>query len=328
MNIIGFDISKNEIVGVRIDRNGGIKESFTILNNQEEITNLLERMRAKYPKFVAASEATAEYHRILTLECLRLGIPFRLLNPICTKQFTRATVRKKKTDLSDALIIAKLALQKEGALINKESFNPLKTISRTGYKLIRMSLMLHLMRERVLQILPEEKELIGCLEIPLISLKESIKKIQERVNKEVDSSLKELLCSLPGIGITIANTLICEIGDINRFPSAKSLVAFTGLDPKVRQSGQTLKRNTHLTKRGSPYLRRAVYLAATIAQRHDPELKYYYEKKRSEGKRYKEATISVARKLLNRIYAVWKRGAPYIKSSIRITLSVPQKVLT
>jgi transposase len=88
-------------------------------------------------------------------------------------------------------------------------------------------------------------------------------------------------------------------------------VAYAGLDPKVRQSGITLKRNTHLTKRGSPYLRRAVYFSAVIASRFDPELKRYYLKKRSEGRRYREAMVATARKLLYRIYAVWKRGTSY-----------------
>ncbi len=90
--------------------------------------------------------------------------------------------------------------------------------------------------------------------------------------------------SIPDIGTTIATTLIAELGDITRFPSGNCLVAFTGLDPKVKQSGGSLHHNTHLTKRGSPNLRRSVYLAASIAQRSDKELKAYFEKKRNVGK--------------------------------------------
>ena len=56
-----------------------------------------------------------------------------------------------------------------------------------------------------------------------------------------------------------------------------------------------------------------LYTGASIAQRHDKELKAYYEKKRSEGKRYKEATVAVSRKLLNRVYAVLKRQSPYVE---------------
>ena len=107
---------------------------------------------------------------------------------------------------------------------------------------------------------------------------------------------------------------------INRFYSGKSLVAYAGLDPKVKQSGVSLKHNTKITKRGSPYLRKSVYISAYIAKRHDPELKEYFDKKINEGKRYKEATVATARKILYRVYAVWKRGTPYVK--------YPQKILT
>ena len=87
------------------------------------------------------------------------------------------------------------------------------------------------------------------------------------------------------------------------------------VDPKVRQSGATLKRNTKLTKRGSPYLRRAAYLAASIAQRCDPVLKAYYLKKRSEGKRYKEATVANARHILyRRLCRLETRHAVHVKN--------------
>ena len=97
-----------------------------------------------------------------------------------------------------------------------------------------------------------------------------------------------------------------------QFSSGKSLVAFAGIDPKVKQSGLSLKRNTKITKRGSPHLRYDIYLATMSAQQCDPEFKAYYDKKRSEGKTFKEATLSGSRKMAYRIYAVWKRGTPYI----------------
>jgi hypothetical protein len=120
-----------------------------------------------------------------------------------------------------------------------------------------------------------------------------------------------LLMSIPGIGERIVVTLINEIDDIHRFPSPKSLVAYAGLDPRVRQSGTALKHNTHITKRGSVYLRRDIFIGAVIASRWDSEMKTYYEKKMSEGKRHREAMVALSRKLLNRVYAVWKRGTPY-----------------
>lgn len=73
------------------------------------------------------------------------------------------------------------------------------------------------------------------------------------------------------MGPETATLLIAELGDSARFKDAKAVVAYIGLDPRVRQSGTSLQRNTKLTKRGSPYMRQALYMAAASAERCDPE---------------------------------------------------------
>lgn len=313
MTIIAFDVSKDELVGARVNKRAQVKEEIILPNNREGIIEYLRKARDKYPNLTIASEATAEYHRALAEEAVRLAIPFKLINPILTKQFTRATIRKKKTDATDALIIAKLVLQGEGTIITAASLDPLKSINRTAHKIVRLYGMLNAMHQRIRRVFPNDFETAQAMEEPLSALDKTILRIRERVRGEVDKKLTKLLVSIVGVGPTIALTLITEIGDIHRFPSGKSLVAYAGLDPRVKQSGTSLRINTKLTKRGSPYLRRSLYIAAYIARRHDPELKAYFEKKVKEGKRYKEAVAATARKLLYRIYAVWKRGTPYVK---------------
>jgi transposase len=139
MNVVGFDVSKTRLVGSRIDRSGTIKEYWDIPNTRAAALPVLEQLRKKYKHLLIASEATAEYHRELALTCLELGIPFRLLNPLLTKQFTRATVRKKKTDKTDAEVIARLALQGQGHLVTSATFTDLKPLFRTSVKLVEMS---------------------------------------------------------------------------------------------------------------------------------------------------------------------------------------------
>lgn len=320
MTIIGFDVSKRELVGVRTDKSALIRDKIIIANNPESIRSFIDAAKDKYPHLMVASEATADYHRGLAEYCLKSDIPFKLLNPILTKQFTRATIRKKKTDLTDAHIIAKLALQGEGSLLNLKSLDPLKSINRTAFKIQRLTTMLSAIYQRFERVFPEDQDTLDELAKPLPLLNMVVKNIRSSVDERIDKTTRQLLTSIPGIGPTIANTLITEIGDIKRFPSGKSLVAYAGLDPKVKQSGISLKHNTKLTKRGSPYLRKAAYISAYIAKRHDPELKEYFDKKTSEGKRYKEAVVATARKMLYRVYAVWKRGTPYVR--------YPQKILT
>ena len=119
------------------------------------------------------------------------------------------------------------------------------------------------------------------------------------------------LHTIPGIGMIAAATILAEIGDINRFKSSSALVAFAGIDPTVRQSGEFSSTHNHMSKRGSPYLRHAIFLAATTCSFHNSPLNTYYKKKRDQGKHHLTATGAVARKLTTIIYAVLRDSKPY-----------------
>lgn len=311
MIYIGIDVARDSLVGVRIDKSSRVKEVYTFANTKKAIAVWLHSIMGKWKKITIASEATAEYHRTVALVCLEQNVPFRLLNPITTKQFTRATVRKRKTDMTDATIIAKLAQQGGGNLVTQESFSYTKPAVRTAAKLSQLRQQVVLMQQRIQQI-GMEKKLVNALQNCIDTLEGTKASYEQYAYGQEDSKLSKLLQTIPGIGPSGAATLIAEVGTITRFSSGKALVAYCGLDPKVKQSGKGLHHNTKLTKRGSPYLRRTLFLAANVAEIHNAELKAYYQKKRDEGKFYKEATIAVARKLLYRVYAVWKRQTPYV----------------
>ncbi len=133
------------------------------------------------------------------------------------------------------------------------------------------------------------------------------------------SSLPEhaLLRSIPGVGPLTAATLQAEIGDIKRFPSVKQLTAFAGLDSSVYESGTFKSNQNHISKRGSSYLRTALY-QATVAgiskQVNGPRnevLSRYYQFKRSQGKPAKVAIVAAANKLLRIVYGVWNSQTPF-----------------
>lgn len=314
MTIIGFDVSKNELVAVAITKRGRTIASYVVPNEKEAIDAFLDEQIETHPHLTTGSEATGEYHNVLARSCIGKGLPFFLLNPIVTKQFTRATVRKKKTDLSDAEVIAKCILQGEGERLLPSAFGSAKPILRTASRLAEMAVMVSHMEKRFVEHFEGESDVQKELASLHATIKKSIVRLRDIGAERIPAKDAELLASIPGIGKGISAILVSEIENVERFEAPRSLIAYAGLDPKVRQSGATLKRNTKLTKRGSPYLRRAAYFAASVAQRHDPELKQYYLKKRAEGKRYKEATVANARHILNRVYAVWRRGTPYVKN--------------
>lgn len=137
---------------------------------------------------------------------------------------------------------------------------------------------------------------------------------------EVDKQIKELydkldnhLLSVPGIGNTIAPIILAEIGDINNFDKPSKMIAFAGVDPSENQSGNKLSTNDKTSKRGSPYLRHAIYNASLVAISNEPELRAYYDKKISEGKHHFVALAGISRKLLTIIYYILKEDRDYIR---------------
>jgi transposase len=312
MVVIGVDVAKADVVAVRTDKSGQQKEVFNLPNTSQALSVWVGQLKRRYAHLLVASESTAEYHRNVAMACLEQDVPYRLINPITTKQFTKATIRKRKTDLSDALIIAKLAMMGEGTKVKLEMMTLAKPINRASVKLMQIHAQFALMKHRFMRLDPNNEVLLAQLNLCLQSVKQASLTFRAQVVPVLDAHLIDLLRSIPGIGVVVATTCIAEIGDIHRFTHANALIAFAGLDPRIKQSGKGLKHNTHLTKRGSPVLRKMVFVAANIASMHDPELKAYYQKKRLEGKQYREAVCAVGRKILYRIYAVWKRGTPYL----------------
>ena len=126
-------------------------------------------------------------------------------------------------------------------------------------------------------------------------------------------SLASPITSITGIGPVLGAVILGEIGDIARFDSASKLVAYAGIDASVSQSGQFESTSNRMSKRGSPYLRRALYQAAMVAAFHDPELIAFYQKKRAERKHHSVCIGAVARKLCYIIFAILKENRPYVK---------------
>jgi transposase len=149
-------------------------------------------------------------------------------------------------------------------------------------------------------------------------LLEMIALLERQLNEleaEIDQYLTKLntpITTCPGVGNVLGAVIVSEIGDISRFSEPKKLVAFVGIDPSVHQSGEFTGTHNRMSKRGSPHLRRAIWLAANVAAFHDPVLSAFYQKKMSEGKHHYTALGAVARKLTFIIYAVLRDNKPYV----------------
>ena len=125
------------------------------------------------------------------------------------------------------------------------------------------------------------------------------------------------LTTITGIGPTLAAVILSEIGgDIRRFSSPAKLAAYAGVDPTVRQSGDFSGTRMKMSKRGSPYLRRAIWLASTVAAFKDPAIHALYERKRAEGKDHMTVIGHICRKMTSIIFAVLRDNTPYVPAVI------------
>jgi len=152
-------------------------------------------------------------------------------------------------------------------------------------------------------------------------IKQMIEQIRllERQIEDIETIIAEKLAAqdtpittIPGIGNVLGAAILSEIGDISRFSGPEKLAAFAGIDPSVYESGQFRGNQSHMSKRGSPYLRRALWLAATSAiLTGNPELTAFYERKKAQGKNHLVCIGYISRKMVNIIYAILTTGAPY-----------------
>ena len=149
-------------------------------------------------------------------------------------------------------------------------------------------------------------------------LKQQVREMDRKI-AEIMETLDTPITTITGIGPTLGAYILSEIGDISRFPSAAKLAAYAGIDPTMRQSGEYNGVRNRMSKRGSPYLRHAIWLATSSAVLHNPALKLYFQKKRDEGKPYMASVGHACRKMVSIIYAVMrdnKAYTPYIPNEI------------
>ena len=153
-----------------------------------------------------------------------------------------------------------------------------------------------------------------------LELKHTIRLIRELDAEiaEIEAAIKQMMdeiaspiLSIPGISYRMGAMILAEIGDFYRFASPDKLLAYAGLSPSTYQSGKLDNAYAHMEKRGSRYLRYALYNATKHVCHWDTTFAAYLAKKRAEGKHYNIAISHAAKKLVRLIFALQRSGKPY-----------------
>ena len=176
-------------------------------------------------------------------------------------------------------------------------------------------------REKAVAIRNAARNSIGSkMPAKSLELKHTIQLIREldaeiqEIEKEINSIMDEIhspITTIPGISNRMGAMILAEIGDVTNFDSADKILAYAGLSPSTYQSGQLNNCYSHMEKRGSKYLRYAIFNATRYVCLWDPAFAAYLAKKRAEGKHYYVAISHAAKKLVRLIYALERSGQPY-----------------
>jgi transposase len=223
-----------------------------------------------------------------------------IVNPYFIKTFGQSMRMRNKTDRIDAAVIALYGLQREPAptAIPSQAERQLRKLHRL-YGALEKDRTAH--KNRLLEV-GEDQLVRTHIEEIVADLNSHI----ERIEKEMDQLIQsdkvlsndyKILKTIKGIGLKTARLLLAELGDMRKF-SRKQVVAFTGLYPKLFQSGSSVNKKTRLAKGGGAILRRNLYWAAMAAKKHNPKLKIFFNRLVERGHTKKSAVVAVMRKLI------------------------------
>ena len=186
----------------------------------------------------------------------------------------------------------------------------LETVSNGRYKRDMALEIRHAARNSISSWMPAKSlELQHTIRL-IRELSTEIAEIEGQIQVIMDE-LDSPITTIPGLGFRMAAMILAEVGDFTRFDSPDKLLAYAGMSPSTYQSGQLKNCYPHMEKRGSRYLRYALYNATKYVCHWDPTFAAYLAKKRAEGKHYNVALSHAAKKLVRLIFALEKSGMPY-----------------
>ena len=181
----------------------------------------------------------------------------------------------------------------------------------------------HYGREIALEIRRAAKNSIGCCDgILKLEMQQTISRIrllQEQISivedniKKIIKEIDSPFLTIPGISYITAAMIHAEVGDFSKFAYAEKILAYAGMEPSIYQTGKFISDHSKMVKRGSKYLRYALYTAAKNVGNWDDAFREYLQKKLSEGKHYNVAVSHVAKKLIRTLYRMELNHTAYIK---------------
>lgn len=319
MIYLGLDIGKLTHTWALVDAQGTTCATGAITTDERELTRFAYAMTEAHAELCVGCEATGRYYETVAIAFLRAGVTLRIVNPaLTTTKALRRSMRSVKTDAADAVGIARRLGETRGEIGSpftwQEAERALQALGRYLNTLKRA-------RQRLQQAVTDyrERPLPHVGQFRAHFLDHEIIRVRDHLIHEAGRLYPgpmRLLVAIDGVGEESAARLLAEVMDLRRFPSSAALVAFTGMDPSVKESGTSVRGRGAMTKAGSPLLRHHLgWLAHTLVQ-WNPVFRERFLRAKEAGKPHGVAYGIVARKFVTVAYQCIASGTPFDASRV------------
>ncbi len=301
---VGVDIGKSQLDLYLLERD----RALSVPNDEQAIAALIRRL-SRYRIERIVIEATGRLEQPFVRAALAAGLPVVVVSPLKIRRFADAIGQLAKTDEIDARLIARFAaavkpLARPASDTNAQAIKDL-VVRR------RQLVSLRTMEKNRRQVMPQE--LKAGIDRIIKTLDRELKTLEQLIDAAVDQHApsrhkRELLTSMPGIGNSVAATLIGdlpELGSLNR----RQIASLTGVAPFNRDSGKL--RGKRLIRGGRAQSRTALFLSAMVSTRFNPDIKRFYERLLSSGKHKKVALTACIRKIVTALNAMLRDNSPW-----------------
>jgi transposase len=303
---VGIDVSKARL-DVFVHPLG---ESFAVGNDEAGVAGLAERLSGLDGLASIGIEASGRYERLAVAELANAGLPIVVLNPAQVRHYGQAIGLKAKTDPIDARLIALfvMAVRPEVRPMADAKTQELAALMARRRQIVAM-----LVAEKARR----QQAVAGLARVSIARsitfLEDQLKALDIEIDKTVRGTpvwrdKEDLLASVPGIGKTIARTLLAELPELGTL-NPKQIAALAGLAPYTRQSGKW--RGRSFIGGGRTGVRTALFMGALVAARYNPTLKAFRDRLVASGKPKLVALIATARKLLTILNAILRDAKPW-----------------
>lgn len=312
MRVMGIDISKRRF-DVALVHGGKVKnkgfENTAV--GHEALLKWMEAQGCERGQTHVCMEATSSYYEAVAEALHGSGYQVSVVNPLQIKAFGETQLRRQKTDRADAQLIARFCEQ-----LKPVAWAPVAAEIKELQRLLGRLEAVQGMRVQELNRRHEASgDALASVERMLQVLNEELALLEQRINDHIDQNpslrgQKDLLTSIPGVGERVSTYCLAWL-QAARFDDARQAVAYVGLSPSHRQSGESVRGKTRLSKIGHARLRKVLYMPAMSATRCNPAAHALSTRLKAAGKPGKAILCAVMRKLIHWMFGVLKSGQPF-----------------